>query len=154
MKSRGPATMPMIIALAAAVILLQIPLLYKSKGGAKFSVGEKAAVSALALAEAGLDDVITDLGRRALTVPAGTDTVPYRNVGLGRGSYTARLKSGENPARAEVISTGRVGGNFQSISARLELVSAGAAAPAAGDTLVRVRILSWERAAGNLAHGP
>lgn len=119
----GAAALPIIITIAVAITLLQVPLLYKTKSGNKFSGSQKSNISAKSLAEAGIDEVISDIGRKAISVNLDTDTIPYDNVGLGRGSYTTRIKGYHlNPDRVEVVSTGRIGGTTQTIRAKLELV--------------------------------
>jgi hypothetical protein len=120
---RGAAALPIIITIAVAITLLQVPLLFKTKSGNKFSGTQKSNITAKSLAEAGIDEVIADIGRKAITVTLATDTTPYHNVGLGRGTYTTRIKGYQtNPDRVEVISTGRIGSTVQSIRAKLELV--------------------------------
>ncbi|GEM_PF-3830225 len=129
-RKHGFAAMPAIITTAVAVTLLQIPLVYKSKSETGFSGNLKAKVSARSLAEAGVEEAITDIGRKNLRVGALTDTLPYVNVGLGRGSYTTRVRAfpGE-PDRVEVLSTGRVGKTSQSIRASMELIKTQATIP-------------------------
>src|SRR4051812_38474778 len=119
----GAAVLPIIIGIAVAITLLQVPLLYKTKSGNKFSGTQKTNITAKSLAEAGIDEIITDIGRKAMSVSAQTDTTPYNNVGLGRGTYTTKVKAYQiNPDRVKVTSTGKVGGNTQSIEAKMELV--------------------------------
>ena len=121
--SRGAAALPVIIAVAVAITLLQVPMLYKTKAGNKFSGTQKSNISAKSLAEAGIDQVITDIGRKVIRVGISTDTMPYVGVSLGRGSFTTKVKAYNiNPDRVEVISTGHVGSNSQSVRARMELV--------------------------------
>jgi hypothetical protein len=120
---RGAAALPIIITVAVAITLLQVPLLFKTKSGNKFSGSQKSNITAKSLAEAGIDEVIADIGRKAINVNLHTDTIPYENVGLGRGTYTTRIKGYQlNPDRVEVVSTGRIGTTTQSIRAKLELV--------------------------------
>lgn len=122
-KEAGAAALPIIITIAVAITLLQVPLLYKTKSGNKFSGSQKSNITAKSLAEAGIDKVISDIGRKAISVNLETDTIPYDNVGLGRGSYTTRIKGYHmNPDRVEVVSTGRIGSATQTIRAKLELV--------------------------------
>lgn len=122
-KEAGAAALPIIITIAVAITLLQVPLLFKTKSGNKFSGSQKSNISAKSLAEAGIDEVISDIGRKAISVNLETDTIPYDNVSLGRGFYTTRIKGYQmNPDRVEVISTGRIGGTTQTIRAKLELV--------------------------------
>lgn len=120
---RGAAVLPIIIAVAVAVTLLQVPMIYKTKAGNKFSGTQKADISAKSLAEAGIDQVITDIGRKVIRVNAATDTTPYQGIHLGRGNFTTRVKSYQiNPDRVEVTSTGSIGPNAQTVRARMELV--------------------------------
>jgi hypothetical protein len=122
-KEKGAATLPIIIAVAVAITLLQVPLLFKTKSGNKFAGVQKSNITAKNLAEAGIDEVIADIGRKAIRVTSATDTMPYDAVGLGRGTYSTRVTTYQvNPDRVEVISTGRVGKNTQSIRAKMELV--------------------------------
>jgi hypothetical protein len=122
-RENGAAALPIIITVAVAITLLQVPLLYKTKSGNKFSGIQKSQISAKSLAEAGIDEVISDIGRKAIRVTMATDTVPYENVGLGRGHYTTRVKAYQvNPDRVKVTSTGHVGNSTQSIEAKMELV--------------------------------
>jgi hypothetical protein len=122
-RERGAAALPIIITVAVAVTLLQVPMLYKTKAGNKFSGMQKSTISAKSLAEAGIDQVITDIGRKVIRVGEHTDTTPYAGVGLGRGSFTTRVRAYQiNPDRVEVTSVGSVGSNAQSIRARMELV--------------------------------
>ncbi|MDB5051487.1 MAG: hypothetical protein JWO30_4558 [Fibrobacteres bacterium] len=119
----GAAALPIIITIAVAITLLQVPLLYKTNSGNKFSGAQKSNITAKSLAEAGIDEIISDIGRKAISVGATTDTTPYANIGLGRGTYTTHVKSYQaNPYRVEVTSTGRIGSNAQSIRAKMELV--------------------------------
>lgn len=121
--SRGAAILPIIITVAVAITLMQVPLLYKTKAGNKFSGDQKSNLSAKSLAEAGIDQVISDIGRKAMSVTALTDTTPYENIGLGRGSFTTKVTAYQtNPDRVEVLSTGKVGGTTQTVRAKLELV--------------------------------
>jgi hypothetical protein len=120
---RGAAVLPIIIAVAVAITLLQVPMIYKTKAGNKFSGMQKADISAKSLAEAGIDQVITDIGRKVIRVNASTDTTPYQGVQMGRGSFTTRVRAYQiNPDRVEVTSTGTVGPNGQTVRARMELV--------------------------------
>ena len=129
-RERGAAVMPIIIAVAVAITLLQVPMLYKTKSGNKFSGAQKSNISAKSLAEAGIDQVITDIGRKSLRVSAATDTMPYDGVSLGRGTFTTKVRAYQiNPDRVEVVSTGQVGANAQSVRARMELVKTEATIP-------------------------
>jgi hypothetical protein len=129
-RERGAAVMPIIIAVAVAITLLQVPMLYKTKSGNKFSGAQKSNISAKSLAEAGVDQVITDIGRKAIRVSAATDTTPYAGVSLGRGTFTTKVRAYQiNPDRVEVISTGQVGANAQSVRTRMELVKTEATIP-------------------------
>lgn len=122
-RERGMAALPVIIAVAVAITLLQVPILYKTKSGNKFSGAQKADISAKSLAEAGIDQVITDIGRKVIRVNAATDTLPYQGVNLGRGSFSTSVKAYNiNPDRVEVLSTGHVGATSQTVRARMELV--------------------------------
>lgn len=122
-SQRGTAVLPIIIGIAVAITLLQAPLLYKTKSGTSFSGAQKTNISAKSLAEAGIDAVISDIGRKAIRVTLATDTVPYENVSLGRGNYTTHIKGYQtNPDRVEVVSTGRIGSTTQSVRAKIELV--------------------------------
>ena len=119
----GAAVLPIIIGIAVAIALLQVPLLYKTNAGTSFSGTQKSNISAKSVAEAGIDAVISEIGRKAITVTAATDTTPFSNVALGRGSYTTSIHSYQaNPYRVEVVSTGRVGAATQSIRAKMEVV--------------------------------
>lgn len=123
LEQRGAAALPIIITVAVAITLLQVPMLYKTKAGNKFSGSQKSSISAKSLAEAGIDQVITDIGRKTLRVDATTDVIPYDGVSLGRGSFTTKVKAYHiNPDRVEVVSTGHVGSHSQSIRTRMELV--------------------------------
>ncbi len=120
---QGAAALPIIIAVAVAITLLQVPLLFKTKSGNKFVGTQKSNITAKNLAEAGIDEIISDIGRKAISVTSTTDTMPYANVGLGRGSYSTRVRTFlTNPDRVEVLSTGKIGTNTQSIKAKMELV--------------------------------
>lgn len=122
-RERGAAVMPIVIAVAVAITLLQVPMLYKTKSGNKFSGTQKSNISAKSLAEAGIDQVITDIGRKDMRVTAAMDTTPYEGVALGRGSFTTKVRAYQiNPDRVEVVSTGQVGTNSQSVRARMELI--------------------------------
>lgn len=122
-RERGAAALPIIITVAVAITLLQVPLLYKTKSGNKFSGMQKSNISAKSLAEAGIDEVISDIGQKSLVVTAATDTIPYDDVGLGRGTYTTSVRAYQtNPDRVEVVSTGKVGNSTQTIRAKMELV--------------------------------
>jgi outer membrane protein assembly factor BamB len=126
----GASALPFIITIAVAVTLLQVPLLYKTKSGNKFSGSQKANFSAKTLAEAGIEEAISDIGRKAISIGTATDTVPYDKVGLGRGSYTTRIKSyATDPGRVEIVSTGRIGNTTRTIRARLELIKTAATIP-------------------------
>jgi hypothetical protein len=129
-RERGAAVMPIIIAVAVAITLLQVPMLYKTKSGNKFSGAQKSNISAKTLAEAGIDQIITDIGRKSIRVTAATDTMPYSGVSLGRGTFSAKVRAYQiNPDRVEVLSTGHVGANAQSVRARMELVKTEATIP-------------------------
>ncbi|MDB5102361.1 MAG: hypothetical protein JWP91_50 [Fibrobacteres bacterium] len=122
-RESGAAVLPIIITVAVAITLLQVPLLFKTKSGNKFSGAQKSNITAKSLAEAGIDGVIADIGRKAIRVSLATDTTPYYNVGLGRGNYTTSIKGYQlNPDRVKVVSTGKVGTTAQSIEAKMELV--------------------------------
>ena len=122
-RSGGSATLPIIIAVAVAVALVQVPLLYKNKSSNKFSGTQKANISAKSMAEAGIDAIITDIGRKSILVTAVMDTTPYSNIPLGRGDFTTRVSTYHiNPDRVEVVSTGHNGNSTQSIRAKMELV--------------------------------
>ncbi|MDQ3002083.1 MAG: hypothetical protein M3Y08_12595 [Fibrobacterota bacterium] len=122
-RERGAAALPIIITVAVAITLLQVPLLYKTKSGNKFSGIQKSNISAKSLAEAGIDEVISDIGQKSMVVTAATDTTPYEDVGLGRGTYTTSVRAYQtNPDRVEVLSTGKVGNSTQTIKAKMELV--------------------------------
>ncbi len=119
----GAAVLPIIIGIAVAITLLQVPLLYKTNSGTTFSGTQKAAISAKSVAEAGIDAVISEIGRKAINVTMATDTTPFNNIALGRGAYTTRIHAYQtNPDRIEVVSTGRVGAASQSIRAKMEVV--------------------------------
>jgi hypothetical protein len=120
---RGAAVLPIIIGIAVAITLIQVPLLYKTHAGTTFSGEQKSNISAKTIAESGIDAVISDIGRKAIRVNLQTDTTPYQDVSLGRGSYTTHIKGYQvNPDRIEVVSTGRIGNTTQSIRAKMELV--------------------------------
>lgn len=122
-REEGAAVLPIIIGIAVAITLLQVPLLFKTKSGNKFSGAEKTNISAKEMAEAGIDALISDIGRKAINVGAATDTMPYVGITLGRGAYSTRVKTYQmNPARVRVVSAGSVGSNSQSIDARMEVV--------------------------------
>lgn len=122
-RQKGAAVLPIIIGIAVAITLLQVPLLFKTKSGNTFSGAQKANISAKEMAEAGIDALISDIGRKAINVGASTDTMPYVGVTLGRGAYSTRVKTYQmNPARVRVVSAGSVGSNAQSIDARMEVV--------------------------------
>jgi hypothetical protein len=122
-RQSGAAMLPIIIGVAVAITLLQVPLLYKTNSGNKFSGTQKSNITAKSLAEAGIDELISDIGRKALAVNEVTDTMPYVNVGLGRGNYTTRVRTYQaNPYRVEVVSTGHIGTNTQTVRAKMELV--------------------------------
>ncbi|HLP41358.1 MAG TPA: hypothetical protein VK465_07610, partial [Fibrobacteria bacterium] len=121
--SRGAAALPIIVGVAVAIALVQVPLIYKTKAGNKFSGTQKTNISAKSLAEAGIDQVITDIGRKVIRVSEATDTTPYTGVSMGRGSFTTHVKAYQvNPDRVEVLSTGHIGEASQTIRARMELV--------------------------------
>lgn len=122
-REAGVAALPIIITIAVAITLLQVPLLYKTNTGNKFSGSQKSNITAKSLAEAGIDGVISDIGRKAIRISAATDTIPFENVGLGRGTYTTSIRAYQtNPDRIEVVSTGKIGNNSQSVRAKMELV--------------------------------
>jgi hypothetical protein len=58
---KGAAVLPIIIGIAVAITLLQVPLLFKTKSGNKFSGSEKSNISAKEMAEAGIDALISDI---------------------------------------------------------------------------------------------
>lgn len=119
----GAAVLPIIIGVAVAITLLQVPLLFKTKSGNSFSGAQKTNISAKQAAEAGIDVVIADIGRKAIVVRSTTDTLPYSGVSLGRGSYSTQIKTYQmNPDRVKVVSAGTVGGKSESIEAKMELV--------------------------------
>lgn len=119
----GAAVLPIIIGVAVAITLLQVPLLFKTKSGNSFSGAQKSNITAKEMAEAGIDAVISDIGRKAIIVKGTTDTLPYSGVQLGRGSYSTQIKTYQlNPDRVKVVSAGTVGGKSQSIEAKMELV--------------------------------
>jgi hypothetical protein len=119
----GAAVLPIIIGVAVAITLLQVPLLFKTKSGNSFSGAQKSNITAKEMAEAGIDAVISDIGRKAILVRSTTDTLPYAGVTLGRGSYSAQVKTYQlNPDRIKVVSSGTIGGKSQSIEAKMELV--------------------------------
>jgi hypothetical protein len=119
----GVAVLPIIIGVAVAITLLQVPLLFKTKSGNSFSGAQKSNISAKEMAEAGIDAVISDIGRKAIIVRSTTDTLPYSGVALGRGNYSTQVKTYQlNPDRVKVVSAGTVGGKSQSIEAKMELV--------------------------------
>lgn len=127
---RGAAILPAVITAAVAVTLIQVPLLYKSKSGPRFPGNHKSSLSAQSLAEAGIEEAVTDIGRRTIRINADIDTMPYANVGLGRGSYSTRVKADPlRPGVLEVLSTGHVGGAAQSIRARMALIKSPATIP-------------------------
>lgn len=122
-SQKGVAVLPIIIGIAVAIALLQVPMLYKTKSGNTFSGAQKGNISAKSIAEAGIDAVISDIGRKAVTVNMQTDTTLYSGVPLGRGSYTTHVKAYQtNPDRVEVVSTGRIGSATQSVRAKMEVV--------------------------------
>lgn len=122
-RQTGAAVLPIIIGVAVAITLLQVPLLYKTNSGNSFTGSQKSNISAKAVAEAGIDALIADIGRKAIIVNAATDTLPYSDIALGRGRYSTQVKTYQlNPDRVKVVSAGTVGGTSQSIEARLELV--------------------------------
>jgi hypothetical protein len=119
----GAAVLPIIIGVAVAITLLQVPILFKTKSGNSFSGAQKSNITAKEMAEAGIDAVISDIGRKALIVRATTDTLPYSNVSLGRGRYSTQVKTYQlNPDRVKVVSAGTVAGKSQTIEAKMELV--------------------------------
>jgi hypothetical protein len=122
-RQEGAAVLPIIIGIAVAITLIQVPLLFKTKSGNKFSGSQKSNISAKEMAEAGIDALISDIGRKAITVGPATDTMPYVGVTLGRGAFSTRVQTYQmNPARVRVVSAGSVGSNAQSIEARMEVV--------------------------------
>jgi hypothetical protein len=122
--------LPVIVTTAVAITMLQIPLVFKTETDTGFSGNAKANVSARGLAEAGIEEAISDIGRHSLRVGSSTDTLPYLNVGLGRGSYTTRVRAVDGSAdRMDVISTGHIGKTSRSIRARMEIIKTRASIP-------------------------
>ena len=125
-KARGEsgiAVLPIIIGIAVAITLMQVPLLYKTNTGNSFSGSQKSNISAKAVAEAGIDAVISDIGRKAILIRSSTDTMPYTGISLGRGNYSTQVKTYQmNPDRIKVVAAGTVGSKSQSIEAKMELV--------------------------------
>jgi len=122
-RQEGAAVLPIIIGIAVAITLVQVPLLFKTKSGNSFSGAQKSNISAKELAEAGIDALISDIGRQAIIVNSTTDTMPYVGKSLGRGSFSTKVKTYQmNPARVQVLSAGTVGNSSQSIEAKMEVV--------------------------------
>lgn len=121
----GGGMLTIVATLGVLLILIQGTLYYKAKGSAKFLGSEKSKVLAQQISEAGVEDNIADLGRRILKIhPGMADTVTYSGKPFGDGSYTTRLiplGTGAAADTIDLLSTGTVGRNSQSVRARMKL---------------------------------
>ncbi len=124
-SQRGAGMLTIVATLGIILVLVQGTVYYKAKGGAHFLDAEKNKVLALQLAEAGVEENIADLGKRTVRVRSGMiDTVTYDNHSLGGGAFTTRISTlgtGAASDTVELLSTGTLGRNNQSVRAKLKL---------------------------------
>ncbi|MEO7426957.1 MAG: hypothetical protein ABI036_17345, partial [Fibrobacteria bacterium] len=96
-----------------------------SQGSAKFLGAEKNKVQAMQMAEAGVEENISNLGKRTVKPAAGmVDYVTLERKALAGGAYSSRLTTVGIGAVADTVdltSQGFVGTRSQSIQARLKL---------------------------------
>lgn len=119
----GAATLPLVVTAAVVVALVQVPLFYKTNASNKFSGEQKNAIMARNLAEAAVDQVITDIGQKRIRVSSQTDTMPYNQVALGQGKYSAHLSADDNRVdTVNVRAEGQVQKDKRTIEARLQII--------------------------------
>ncbi len=129
-NTRGATVLPGVIMATVGLVLLQVPMMFRSHSSEKFHGASRTAYSAQCLAEAGVAAAVADIGRNAILLGADGDTLAYTNSGLGRGSYSTRIRTrSTQPGIVEVLSTGRVGASSQSIRAQMAVVKTPATIP-------------------------
>lgn len=117
---RLAAALPAVIAAALVLATLQVVTVLRSGRGHPDAVPGRD-IPALVLAEAGIEQAIADIGRQALPVDPGTDTLAYVDRVLGAGSFTTRVRT-LGDGTVEMTSTGRVAGGARTIRASLEVI--------------------------------
>lgn len=124
-RLRGPAlrlaaALPALIAAALVIATLRVVMILRSDRGFPPPVPGRD-IPALVLAEAGIEQAIADIGRQALALEPGTDTLAYEDRVLGVGTFTTRIRT-LGDGTVEMTSTGRVAGGARSIRASLEVI--------------------------------
>lgn len=129
--SSGPAAqfggglLPVVATVGVVMIMAQGTVYYKAKTGSQFLNAEKNKVLAQQVAEAGIENGISDLGSRRVVISDGMrEQVTAQGVTVGNGTFTTRLTTVARGPQGDTIdfySTGQVSGNSKSVSARLKL---------------------------------
>jgi hypothetical protein len=124
-RQAGGGMLTLVAVIGVILVLAQGTMYYKSKGSARFLGSEKNKVLAQQLAEAGIEENIADLGKRTIRIRSGImDSVTYSGKELGKGTYTTRLttvSTGPASDTIDLLSTGKVGTNTQSVAARMKV---------------------------------
>lgn len=124
-SQRGGGMLTVIAVIGVVLVLAQGTMYYKARGSARFLGTERNKVLAQQLAEAGVEENIADLGKRTVKIRSGIiDSVTYEGKELGKGTYTTKLTTvatGPAADTIDLISTGKVGTNTQSVAARMKV---------------------------------
>lgn len=115
----GASTLPFILFFAIVIALLQVPLLYKVRSGLKVSGTQKRTLASAMLAEAGIEDLIADIGTKAFKPQSGIDTMWFNHKNLGQGTYSTRVNAPVAWDTLQVNSTGYLNGRPKSVEAEL-----------------------------------
>lgn len=117
---RLAAALPAVIAAGLVLAALQVVMVLRSgRDQADSAPGRE--IPALVLAEAGIEQAIADIGRQALAVEPGSDTLAYEDRVLGAGSFTTRVRT-LGDGTVEMTSTGRAAGRARTIRASLAVI--------------------------------
>jgi hypothetical protein len=121
----GASILAVVAVLGVVFALVQGTVMYRTKSSVRFQAAEKNKILAQQLAEAGVEENIADLGRRALRPTAGmSGYATYSGKPLGAGTFSSYLTTvgvGAESDTVDLHSIGRVAAASQGVRARLRI---------------------------------
>ena len=124
-SQRGAGLLGIIAIIGLVLAMVQGSLYYRSKTSQRFLGSERSKLLSQQIAEAGVEEIIADLGSRRLKVDPGmTQYVTYADRALGAGTYTTKVTAvatGPQNDTVDLYSQGIVSSYRQAITARLGL---------------------------------
>ncbi len=123
----GGGLLPVVATVGVVMVMTQGTIYYKAKTSSKFLTTEKNKMLAQQVAEAGIENGISDLGSRRLIIADGMrEQITAQNVSVGNGTFTTRLTTVGRGPQSDTVdfnSIGQVSANAKAVSARLKLTN-------------------------------